>query len=856
MPPELRENGDPAEVSPVSVAGSEGAAEGRSAREREPKRLSSDAREDQDEREEGEVPSGNCSDVDKSERVGGAARGEEEEKDGRGRKRVLGAEETPAVRRAAVSALPPPRFSSTLSPHSEPSPFKKFRESHAEREPGRSFESPQQEPNREDHASAPFSPSSPARGATSALPRRTPPSSTLDLPAPGARSASSLSSKHEAAFGARSSRDFKEETRANRDSKEDDRRGRDDERKRADGDRRDGRDERRAREEREGRDERRGREDEKRGREEERRREGREDRDGRGGRERDRGDTGIRRGESQREKKEEGEDEQGKARPASWTSVLRAPERNNIRSLEDVLTKQKTEEQPTRIMFMTKKQREQQKAADERRQLEMEKKKERQLLQNRKNFLMQQEIEKEREVKEKLKQREMEKIKEEQERRLRAVRGSSGTSRNKAEEEREAKRQAEEKKGGSSGRRGESSLADLRLLNLPEQELRARQQERELEQIRNHYLGMRTEKKKIQKPSEKFRNIFNFEWNDAEDTCKGDNNPLYQERMEPQLLFGRGRQEHQKAEESRGAAEAAAAATEAVRAARDAQASRVREKENAEDNRGHWTTKKREEMNERDWRIFREDFEIYIKGGRVPPPIRTWAESALPWELIEAVKHANYERPTPIQMQAIPIALEQRDLIGIAETGSGKTAAFVLPMLTYVKGLPPLNEETGQDGPYALILAPSRELAIQIDEETQKFASFCKCQTVAVVGGRSAETQAFQLRRGAEIVIGTPGRVKDCLEKAYTVLNQCNYVVLDEADRMIDMGFEEIVNFILDQIPTSNLKSNDEALILQQEMQAKAGHRLYRLTQMFSATMPPAVERLARYADRTKEQKA
>ncbi|PHJ23392.1 dead-family helicase [Cystoisospora suis] len=413
----------------------------------------------------------------------------------------------------------------------------------------------------------------------------------------------------------------------------------------------------------------------------------------------------------------------------------------------------------------------------------------------------------------------MEKIKEEQERRLREARGDTASSkpeetRNKADEDR-AKKQAEGRMSGSGNKDGGSTLADLKLLNLPEQELRTKQQERELEQIRNHYLGMRTEKKKIQKPSEKFRNIFNFEWNDSEDTCKGDNNPLYQERMEPQLLFGRGfragmdireqrkhnnfydelvkrRQEQQRLEAARGAAEAAtaaaAAATEAVRAAREAQKTRAREKDAEEESRGHWTTKKREDMTDRDWRIFREDFEIYIKGGRVPPPIRTWAESALPWELIEAVKRANYERPTPIQMQAIPIALEQRDLIGIAETGSGKTAAFVLPMLTYVKGLPPLNEETGQDGPYALILAPSRELALQIDEETQKFASFCKCRTVAVVGGRSAETQAFQLRRGAEIVIGTPGRVKDCLEKAYTVLNQCNYVVLDEAGNASESG--------------------------------------------------------------------
>ncbi|RQX67357.1 DEAD-family helicase [Toxoplasma gondii CAST] len=961
MSPELgREhgNGDTAEVSPVSVSGSEGAAEPDNARKESQRSAPEAGSQEEDDREEGEVRSSGSSDVDNGDRAAEARGGEQENEATRGRKRVLPAagKEPPSVRRAvAVSALPAPRFSSRLPPcrPTAPSSSKKFPDGHGDIDGGAHSGASHRKQDEASVVAAVSSPP-PACGVTSALPKRTFSSSTLDLqPSAGlARSpVSALSAaKQEASICPRSSRYSREEEtrvggrhvrdgdrrtreddrrrtdddsrdgrddrrtreddrrRTDDDSRDgrDDRRTREDDRRRTDDDSRDGRDDRRTREDdrrrtdddsrngrddrrtreddrrhrdearTEGREDRRGRENDRRGREEDRvRSDGKdEDREGSGGRERDsrsgRDTVGTKRGDSARQTKEDGEDEQDKSRPASWTSVLRAPERNSIRSLEDVLTKQKTEEQPTRIMFLTKKQREQQRAADERRQMEMEKKKERQLLQNRKNFLMQQEIEKEREMKEKLKQREMEKIKEEQERRLRAVRGHAGTSsRSKAEEEREAKREAEGKKGGSSGRARESSLADLRLLNLPEQELRARQQERELEQIRNHYLGMRTEKKKIQKPSEKFRNIFNFEWNDAEDTCKGDNNPLYQERMEPQLLFGRGfragmdireqrkqnnfydelvkrRQEHQKAEASRGAAEAAAAATEAVRAARDAQASRLREKEDAEDNRGHWTTKKREEMNERDWRIFREDFEIYIKGGRVPPPIRTWAESALPWELIEAVKHANYDRPTPIQMQAIPIALEQRDLIGIAETGSGKTAAFVLPMLTYVKGLPPLNEDTGQDGPYALILAPSRELALQIDEETQKFASFCKCQTVAVVGGRSAETQAFQLRRGAEIVIGTPGRVKDCLEKAYTVLNQCNYVVLDEADRMIDMGFEEIVNFILDQIPTSNLKSNDEALILQQEMQAKAGHRLYRLTQMFSATMPPAVERLAR----------
>jgi ATP-dependent RNA helicase DDX23/PRP28 len=95
----------------------------------------------------------------------------------------------------------------------------------------------------------------------------------------------------------------------------------------------------------------------------------------------------------------------------------------------------------------------------------------------------------------------------------------------------------------------------------------------------------------------------------------------------------------------------------------------------------HWSEKQRTEMTDRDWKIFREDFEITIRGGRVPPPMRTWAEGPLTWELLEAVSKAGYDTPTPIQMQAIPIACQCRDLIGLAQTGSGKTACYTLPLL-------------------------------------------------------------------------------------------------------------------------------------------------------------------------------
>ncbi|XP_062019095.1 DEAD-box ATP-dependent RNA helicase 21 [Rosa rugosa] len=175
-------------------------------------------------------------------------------------------------------------------------------------------------------------------------------------------------------------------------------------------------------------------------------------------------------------------------------------------------------------------------------------------------------------------------------------------------------------------------------------------------------------------------------------------------------------------------------------------------------------------------------------------------------------------------MAAIPLGLQQRDVIGIAETGSGKTAAFVLPMLSYISRLPPISEENEAEGPYAVVLAPTRELAQQIEKETVKFAHDLGIKVVSIVGGKSIEEQGFKIAQGCEVVIATPGRLIDCLQRRLAVLNQCNYVVLDEADTMIDKGLEDQVN-------------EDEEL---------DDKKIYRTTYMFSATMPPAVERLAR----------
>merc|ERR1712048_818274 len=123
-------------------------------------------------------------------------------------------------------------------------------------------------------------------------------------------------------------------------------------------------------------------------------------------------------------------------------------------------------------------------------------------------------------------------------------------------------------------------------------------------------------------------------------------------------------------------------------------------------------------MKDRDWRIFREDYAITCKGGNIPLPIRYWKESKIPPEIQEIIDDCDYLEPTAIQRQAIPIGLQNRDIIGIAETGSGKTAAFLIPLLTWIQSLPKITKfEEAEGGPYSIIMAPTRELAQQIEEE-------------------------------------------------------------------------------------------------------------------------------------------
>ncbi|EPQ58209.1 P-loop containing nucleoside triphosphate hydrolase protein [Gloeophyllum trabeum ATCC 11539] len=360
--------------------------------------------------------------------------------------------------------------------------------------------------------------------------------------------------------------------------------------------------------------------------------------------------------------------------------------------------------------------------------------------------------------------------------------------------------------------------------------------ESEMSAIRSRYLGVDKKKRKIRKMNDR---KFVFDW-DAQDDTLNNESPAAAgiNRQGAQIMFGRG---HLAGLDDTGPI--------ASRRTGDVQLADARERRQAAkaglDER-HWSEKPLEEMRDRDWRIFREDFSISARGGQIPHPLRSWTESSIPVQILEVIEKIGYKEPSPIQRQAIPIGLQNRDIIGIAETGSGKTAAFVIPMLAFISRLPPFTDENRHLGPYALIMAPTRELAQQIESETRKFASPLGFKCVSIVGGRSVEEQQFNLREGAEIIIATPGRLKDVIERHVLVLSQCRYVVMDEADRMVNLGFEADLLFILDRLPSELMEGEDngEQMDVDGETMVRKGRS--RVTTLFSATMPPPVERLAK----------
>lgn len=375
--------------------------------------------------------------------------------------------------------------------------------------------------------------------------------------------------------------------------------------------------------------------------------------------------------------------------------------------------------------------------------------------------------------------------------------------------------------------------------------------DKEQQAIRDRYLGGSKRKRRVRRLNDR---KFVFDW-DATDDTSTDYNPIYQDKHQIQF-FGRGHMagidiKTQKKEQEtfyKTMMEDRRSAQEKEQEKSRLKKVAKKESKQAFDER-HWTEKELDAMQERDWRIFREDFNISTKGGNVPRPIRSWEESSIHPTILEIVKKLNYTDPSPIQRQAIPIGLQNRDIIGVAETGSGKTAAFLIPLLTWIQSLPKITKfEEAEGGPYSIIMAPTRELAQQIEEEAIKFAEPLGIRTVSIIGGLSREEQGFKLRLGCEIVIATPGRLIDVLENHYLVLNRCTYIVLDEADRMIDMGFEPDVQKVLEYLPVTNQKpdtddAEDEAILNANLTDVK---KKFRQTVMFTATMPTAVERLAR----------
>jgi len=194
----------------------------------------------------------------------------------------------------------------------------------------------------------------------------------------------------------------------------------------------------------------------------------------------------------------------------------------------------------------------------------------------------------------------------------------------------------------------------------------------------------------------------------------------------------------------------------------------------------------------------------------------SFADLGLSDELLKAVTEAGYTDPTPIQRQAIPSVLMMRDLIGIAQTGTGKTASFVLPMIDILA-----HGRSRARMPRSLILEPTRELAAQVAENFEKYGTHHKLSMALLIGGVQMGDQVKALEKGVDVLIATPGRLMDLFERGKILLTGCNLLVIDEADRMLDMGFIPDIENICTKLPAN------------------------RQTLLFSATMPPPIKKLA-----------
>uniref|UniRef100_A0A8C7VE80 RNA helicase n=1 Tax=Oncorhynchus mykiss TaxID=8022 RepID=A0A8C7VE80_ONCMY len=210
--------------------------------------------------------------------------------------------------------------------------------------------------------------------------------------------------------------------------------------------------------------------------------------------------------------------------------------------------------------------------------------------------------------------------------------------------------------------------------------------------------------------------------------------------------------------------------------------------------------------------------DVTVKGRDCPKPMMKFHEANFPNYVMDVIAKQGWAEPTPIQAQGWPLALSGKDMVGIAQTGSGKTLAYLLPAIVHIQHQPFLEHG---DGPICLVLAPTRELAQQVQQVAAEYGRASRLKSVCVYGGAPKGPQIRDLERGVEICIATPGRLIDFLEAGKTNLRRCTYLVLDEADRMLDMGFEPQIRKIVDQI------------------------RPDRQTLMWSATWPKEVRQLA-----------
>ena len=209
------------------------------------------------------------------------------------------------------------------------------------------------------------------------------------------------------------------------------------------------------------------------------------------------------------------------------------------------------------------------------------------------------------------------------------------------------------------------------------------------------------------------------------------------------------------------------------------------------------------------WEQTRKEWHMEVEGSDIPPPMKRFKDMKFPKPLLDALEEKNIKRPTPIQMQGLPVALAGRDMVGIAFTGSGKTITFSLPLV-----MAALEEELRMplipgEGPIGIILAPSRELARQTFDVVSDFCArisktpeYPQLRTQLLIGGESTRDQVNAIRQtGVHAIVATPGRLRDILKKRFMTLDICRYICLDEADRMLDLGFDEEVGEIMNFFP-------------------------------------------------------